>query len=161
MYKTVFYKHFQSSSQDLNTIDTGKLQPDGNSTELDYHVTVEHFAENSSDIKVLRMTRKLDTGDPLDVPITVSYLSTLQSQQDGFTFTEVLSGEGDVSSWSEFQNQWRRPCHCQNLTIVFEITLVAVSVSTDLCRLSPQNHLATINHQLSAFSTVYLPLSES
>ena len=83
MYKKVFYKHFQSSSQDLNTIDTGKLQPDGNSTELDYHVTVGHYAENSSDIKVLRITRKLDTEDPLDVPITVSYLSALQSQQDG------------------------------------------------------------------------------
>lgn len=89
MHEKVFYKHFQSSSQDLNTIDTGKLQPDGNSTPLDYNVTVVHFAENSSD-KVLRITRKLDTGDPLDVPITVSYLSTLQSQQDGFTFTEVL-----------------------------------------------------------------------
>ena len=160
MHKKVFYKHSQSSSQDLNTIDTGKLQPDGNSTPLDYNVTVVHFAENSSD-KVLRITRKLDTGDPLDVPMTVSYLSTLQSQQDGFTFTELLFREGDVSSLSEFQNQWRRPCHCHNLTIVFEIILVAVSVSTDLCRLSPLNHLATINHQLSAFSTVYLTLSES
>lgn len=97
MYKKVFYKHFQSSSQDLNTIDTGKLQPDGNSTLLNYNVTVVHFAENSSD-KVLRITRKLDTGDPLDVSITVSYLSSLQSQQDGFSFTAVLFGEGDVSS---------------------------------------------------------------
>lgn len=67
---TWFSSPGRTKTLDLNTIDTGKLQPDGNSTELDYHVTVEHFAENSSDIKVLRMTRKLDTGDPLDVPIT-------------------------------------------------------------------------------------------
>lgn len=67
---TWFSSPGRTKTLDLNTIDTGKLQPDGNSTELDYHVTVEHFAENSSDIKVLRITRKLDTEDPLDVPIT-------------------------------------------------------------------------------------------
>ena len=41
---------------------------------MDYQVTAENSTENSS-VQVLHITRKLDTGDPQDVPITVGYLS--------------------------------------------------------------------------------------
>lgn len=61
---------FSSASRittlDLNTIKAdGELQVDDNSTRVDYHVTKS--PENST---VLHITRKLDTGDAQDVPIT-------------------------------------------------------------------------------------------
>lgn len=73
-----------TSSQDLNTIKkVGVLQKDDNTTRMDYQVTAENSTENSS-VQVLHITRKLDTGDPQDVPITVSYLSIQTGVGGGF-----------------------------------------------------------------------------
>lgn len=57
------------SWQDLNTIKKkGEL---GIDTDNNYGITAGDSNKNSS-VQVLHITRKLDTGDPQDVPITVS-----------------------------------------------------------------------------------------
>ena len=58
--------------QDANTMEKpGELEKDENST-LDYQVTLDQTTTNKSRGLVLKITRKLETGDPQDVPITVS-----------------------------------------------------------------------------------------
>lgn len=49
----------------------GELEKDENSS-LDYQVTLDHTTTNKSRGLVLKIIRKLETGDPQDVPITVS-----------------------------------------------------------------------------------------
>lgn len=49
----------------------GELEKDENYT-LDYQVTLDQTTTNKSRGLVLKITRKLETGDPQDVPITVS-----------------------------------------------------------------------------------------
>ena len=72
--------------QDLNTMSThGELAEDDNTTRMDYQVTGKNYTENST-AQVLHIIRKLDTGDPQDVPITVSYL-TVSAQFIRIMFT--------------------------------------------------------------------------
>lgn len=60
------------SWQDLNTIKKkGEL---GIDTDNNYGITAGDSNKNSS-VQVLHITRKLDTGDPQDVPITVSHFT--------------------------------------------------------------------------------------
>ena len=59
-------------NRDANTMEQpGELEKDENST-LDYQVTLDQTTTNKSRGLVLKITRKLETGDPQDVPITVS-----------------------------------------------------------------------------------------
>lgn len=44
-----------------------------NNTHIDYHVSEVVASTNTSLRSVLLISRKLDTGDPQDVPITVSH----------------------------------------------------------------------------------------
>lgn len=61
------------SWQDLNTIKKkGELAIDTNNN--NYRITAGDSSKNSS-VQVLHITRKLDTGDPQDVPITVSHFT--------------------------------------------------------------------------------------
>ena len=62
------------SWQDLNTIkEKGELGIDTTNNK-NYQVTAEDSTKNSS-VQVLHITRKLDTGDLQDVPITVSHFA--------------------------------------------------------------------------------------
>lgn len=64
-----------SASKNRTTVDSntmnklGELEKDENSI-LDYQVTLDHTTTNKSRALVLKIFRKLETGDPQDVPIT-------------------------------------------------------------------------------------------
>lgn len=60
----------ERTTVDANTMEKpGELEKDENST-LDYQVTLDQTTTNKSRGLVLKITRKLETGDPQDVPIT-------------------------------------------------------------------------------------------
>lgn len=61
----------ERTTLDLNTIShPGEIKEDENSTKVDYHVRELIASTNTSRRSVLLIRRKLDTGDPQDVPIT-------------------------------------------------------------------------------------------
>ena len=51
----------------------GVLRKDENNTHTDYLVSEQVASKNTSRQSVLLISRKLDTGDPQDVPIMVSH----------------------------------------------------------------------------------------
>lgn len=67
------------------------LKEDENNTHKDYNVSVEVASTNTSRQLVLLIRRKLDTGDPQDVPITVCHFTPRKIQ----FFSEMLN----KSSW--------------------------------------------------------------
>lgn len=85
-----------SASKNRTTVDSntmnnlGELQKDENST-LDYHVTLDHTATNNSRGLVLKIIRKLETGDPQDVPITEQPLWMFGAYGNSDTYQTDLS----------------------------------------------------------------------
>lgn len=60
----------ERTSLDLNTINKPGVLVEDNNTHIDYHVSEVVASTNTSLRSVLLISRKLDTGDPQDVPIT-------------------------------------------------------------------------------------------
>lgn len=68
---------------------TQELVEDDNTTRMDYQVTGGNSTENST-AQVLHIIRKLDTGDPQDVNITVSFL-TVCSVYTGYVYLSLYA----------------------------------------------------------------------